>query len=87
MTLELSRVAVQIEDMGRVLAERILDGRGYVTTFTVDPIDDARARGTIETTWTTRGLGSLFERMLVPGLLRRIYRAELAQLDRVARAR
>lgn len=82
-----ARAEVSEPEPGRVLAERILDDRGLVTTFTVDPIDDARARVTIETTWTARGLGGLFERWLVPGVLRRIYRAQLEQLDRVARAR
>jgi len=82
-----ARAQITEPEPGRVLAERVLDDRGFVTTFSVDPIDARRCRVTIATTWEARGLGGFFERLFVPHLFRRIYRAELAQLDRVARGR
>jgi hypothetical protein len=70
---------------GRVLEERVLDARGTVTTFTVDPLKGGRVRVTIRTSWQASGVAGLFERLLAPGMLRRIYREELANLERVAR--
>lgn len=70
---------------GRVLEERIFDDRGTVTTFTVDPLEGGRVRVTIHTSWQARGLPGVFERLLAPGMLRRIYREELTNLERAAR--
>jgi len=83
----IARAEITEPEPGRVLVERVLDDRGLVTTFTVEPIDAGRSRVTIATAWEARGLGGLFERLFAPRLLRRVYRAELARLDRVARGR
>lgn len=69
---------------GRVLAERVLDERGTLTTFTVDPLAGGRVRVTINTSWTATGVRGWIERMLAPLLLRRIFREELANLERHA---
>lgn len=69
---------------GRVLAEadRL---SGAVTTFTVDGLGSGdRSRVTIATTWERPGLAGWVDRLMAPGVLRRVYEAELAQLARVA---
>ena len=72
---------------GRELVERDEDA-GVKTTFTVDPLDGgSRCRVTIETdALAAAGLRGLFERWLNPGIMRRIYRAELAQLAAYVRS-
>jgi hypothetical protein len=72
---------------GRLLEERNQDERGTVTTFTVTPAGDGRSRVTIATTWTSRGIVGLIEQLTAPALLRRIYREQLSNLERVARRR
>lgn len=75
------RMAVTEPEPGRVLAETDVD-TGLVTTFTVAPLDGGRARVTIATDWQpTRTLASLLESLLTPPILRRIYRAELRQVQ------
>ncbi len=66
---------------GRVLVERD-DDTGVVTTFTVEPLAGGeRSRLTIETeSRASPGLRGFLERRPNPGIMRRIYRAELAQL-------
>lgn len=78
-----ARAEVTEPDPGRVLAERLLDERDWLTTFTVDPVASGRVRVTIRTSWTAKGLEGLFERLFAPAMLRRIYREELANLERV----
>jgi hypothetical protein len=70
---------------GRVLVERVLDERGTETSFTVDPLGTDRVRVTIRTSWRAAGVPGLFERLFAPALLRRIYREQLGNLERVAR--
>lgn len=81
-----SRAAVEEPDPGRVLVERVQDGSGVVTTFTVDPTGPDRCTVTFDTAWTPRGPGALFERFLGPLFLRRVYAEELANLERIALA-
>jgi len=71
---------------GRVLEERIRDERGTTTTFIVEPRGAGRVRVTIRTTWEVSGLAGLVERLLAPAMLRRVYQAELANLERAAKA-
>lgn len=66
---------------GRVLAERVRDERGTLTTFTVDPLVDGRVRVTIATSWKATGVRGWIERVFAPLLLRRIFREELANLE------
>ncbi len=75
------RQVVSEPEPGRVLVEAELDGDA-VTTFTVDPLgSDERCQVTIETEARVRpGLIGWMESLLAPGLLRRIYQAELDQL-------
>jgi hypothetical protein len=80
------RSEVSEPEPGRVLVERVFDERGTTTTFTVDPIGPDAARVTFHTTWRANGWRGLVERWVAPTLLRRVYRAELAQLGRVARS-
>jgi hypothetical protein len=82
-----ARAEVSEPEPGRVLVERVLDEKGIVTSFTVDPHSDGESRVTIDTQWPARGAVGLIERIVVAPMLKRIYVAELAQLDRVARSR
>lgn len=72
---------------GRRLVETYPDS-GTRTTFLVEPAGDGRAAHvTISTRYENAGWPGWVEWLLVPGLLRRIYRAELANLAAVAQAR
>jgi carbon monoxide dehydrogenase subunit G len=74
------RMVVEEVEPGRVLTETA-ETAGLVTTFTVTPLTDNRSRVTIATDWETAGgLAGFFERLLTPGLLKRVYQAELQQL-------
>jgi hypothetical protein len=69
---------------GRVLVERDVD-RGLVTTFEVVPAGP----GSCDVTFTTvmprrRGVAGAMEQFLTKWMLPKIYREELAQLERVA---
>jgi hypothetical protein len=79
-----ARAEVSEPEPGRVLAERILDARATVTTFTVDPVGRDRVRVTIMTSWTASGIAAFLERLLAPILLRRVYREQLVNLERLA---
>lgn len=71
---------------GRVLTETYT-GIGSVTTFTVDPMGDA-SRLCIETTWKHRpGIAGVFERFIVPRLLKPLYRDELDLIEQWAQRR
>jgi len=65
-----------------VLVETVSESR-LVTTFTVAPAATG-SHVTIETVWTTPGIGGWIERLLAPGYLRKVYDAELEILDRVS---
>lgn len=82
-----ARAEVAEPEAGRVLTETILDPRGIVTTFVVDPAGEREARVTIATTWAARGVQGFIERLLVRRFLERVYQAELEQLERVALSR
>jgi hypothetical protein len=77
--------SVEEPEPGRVLVERVADERGTVTTFTVDRLPQGGVRVTIHTRWRARGVAGLFESIVAPALLRRIYREELDNLARHAR--
>ena len=77
------RVRVGEPQPGRVLIESD-PSRRLLTTFTVDPEPGGGSRVRIETRWYTDGLQGLVERIVAPGMLRRVYRDELALLDRYA---
>ncbi|HWV22624.1 MAG TPA: SRPBCC family protein [Thermomicrobiales bacterium] len=68
---------------GRVLREVDIDG-DLATTFVVTPAGET-CRVRIETTWPTKGIRGVIERILSPRLLIPIYTEELANLDRYAR--
>ena len=68
---------------GRLLSETYDDGS--VTSFAVEPDGDATIVR-IDTVYDRGGLRGAFERVVVPMLLRRMYRDELGRLDRYARA-
>ncbi|HEX7171108.1 MAG TPA: SRPBCC family protein [Candidatus Limnocylindria bacterium] len=78
------RVRVGEPEPGRVLIESD-PSRLMLTTFTVDRELDGTSTVTIHTRWYTTGLAGLLERLVAPPMLRRVYRAELALLDRYAR--
>lgn len=81
-----SRARVDEPEPGRVLTEHQIGGN-LVTTFTVDPLPHGSSRVTIATTWETPGLRGVVERIAAPRMLRRLYDAELALLDRYVRER
>jgi len=65
----------------RVLAETDLQ-KGAVTTFTVESLGGAQSRVTIATEMPSRsGVVGWLERAITGRFLRRVYAAELAQLD------
>lgn len=70
---------------GRRLVETYADGSQ--TTFLVEPAaaTAGQARVTITTEYDRPGVQGWVEARLVPSLLRRVYAAELANLERVAR--
>jgi len=80
------RAAISEPDPGRVLVETYLDGKGTVTTFTVNPgTAPADSHVTISTELPVRsGFMGLLERKLSVLLLRPIYAKELQNLARVA---
>ncbi len=81
-----ARSRVTEPEPGRVLIETDLD-RGFVTTFTVDPIDPTSARVEFATAVPVKsGILGAIEKMVTTAFLRRVYEIELAQLDDVARA-
>jgi hypothetical protein len=78
------RVRVGEPEPGRVLIESD-PSRRMLTTFTVDADPGGGSRVTIETRWHTNGVQGFIERLVAPRMLRRVYQAELALLDRYAR--
>ena len=82
-----SRAAVTEPEPGRVLVETVLDGDDIVTTFVVEP-EEGRSRVTITTELRSAGglLGAL-ERFVTRNFLKRVYAAELEQLNDFARGR
>jgi len=77
-----ARARVTEPEPGRVLVETDLD-RGYVTTFTVSPVQGS-ARVTISTELTVRsGILGEIQRWIFRAYLHRVYRAEFAQLTKV----
>ena len=74
---------IEEPEPGRVLVERYPD-RGMVTTFTVDA-DATNCRVTIRTAIEASPVGAFFQRLIVPPLLRRIFRAELVNIEREAK--
>jgi ribosome-associated toxin RatA of RatAB toxin-antitoxin module len=68
---------------GRVLVE---SSPGLETTFTVEPVDDQRARVRFDTVFEAGGLTGLLVRLLAPRLLRPVYADELERLERHAKA-
>jgi len=76
------RARIEEPEPGRVLVEREIDGGG-VTTFIVDPAA-AGSTVTFITEWTRGGFAGWMEALLAPPMLRKVYRAELANLARRA---
>jgi len=70
---------------GRELRETLSDGT--VTTFLVEPLGPSECRVTFTTRYHRPGLRGWMERFVAPEYLRRVYVAELAQLERVATTR
>jgi hypothetical protein len=81
-----ARARVTEPEPGRVLVETDLE-KGAVTTFTVQPLGVSESRVTIATEMPIRsGLVGWLERAMTGSFLRRVYAAELAQLDSEVRA-
>ena len=78
-------MTVSEPELGRILQEEDA-AAGTLTTFTVDPMPNTtQSQVTITTTAkTSPGLKGWLEKMMNPGITRRIYREELAQLNEVA---
>ena len=66
---------------GRELVETLTDG--IVTTFLVESVGPSECRVTITTAYSRPGLRGWLESLVVPGHLRKVYRAELARLAQV----
>jgi hypothetical protein len=67
---------------GKELRETLTSG--IVTTFLVEPRGPTETMVTITTEYDKPGILGWFEKMLATSYLRRVYVAELAQLERVA---
>jgi hypothetical protein len=67
---------------GRELRETLSDGT--VTTFLAEPLGPAECQVTFTTRYERAGLRGWVERFVAPAYLRKVYVAELAQLERVA---
>jgi hypothetical protein len=81
------RMNVTEPQPGRVLMESDQDS-DLVTTFTVEPSDGGRdSRVTITTRWTRGGLRGWLERTFGPALMRPVFRAELRNVEQLARER
>jgi polyketide cyclase/dehydrase/lipid transport protein len=81
-----ARSRVTEPEPGHVLVETDLD-RGFVTTFTVDAVSPTSSRVEFVTAVPRKpGIFGALERALISGFLRRVYDAELKQLDDVAGA-
>lgn len=81
------RMRVTEPQPGRVLMESDVDS-DMVTTFTVEPADGGReSRVTIATRWTRGGVAGLLERLIAPPLMRPVFRAELRNVEQLARER
>lgn len=82
-SLRTMRMAVTEPEPGRVLMESDLDS-DLVTTFTVAPTGDPqRSRVTIRTVWSPKkGIAGLVDRLLMPSLMRMVFRKELQLLER-----
>ena len=70
---------------GRELLETL--DTGIQTTFLIESLPGESSRVTITTTYAKPGFQGWMDRLLAPGYLRRVYKAELAQLARVAAER
>jgi hypothetical protein len=68
---------------GRELRETL--DSGIVTTFLVEPLGPDSSRVTIMTAYVKSGVTGWIERLLAPGYLRKVYRAELTLLAQVVR--
>ena len=80
-----ARARITEPEPGRVLVETDLDKRA-VTTFTVDSLGGRRSLVTISTELPIRpGVLGAIERAMTRRFLRKVYAAELAQLDEQVR--
>ena len=79
-----SRARITEPEPGRVLVETV-DDQGIVTTFRVEPNGQSSSNLTISTVMRTRrGIGGAIEGAFIRSFLTRVYRDELALVDRVA---
>jgi len=79
-----ARARVSEPEPGRVLVETDLD-RGFVTTFTVDAMGEAKSRVEFVTTVPRKpGVRGAIEKLMTTLFLRSVYEEELEQLNRVA---
>ncbi len=84
---KLLRMRVTEPQPGRVLMESDVDS-DMVTTFTVEPADGGRdSRVTITTRWTRGGVAGVVERLVAPLFMRPVFRAEIRNVETLARER
>ncbi|GHO48221.1 SRPBCC family protein [Ktedonospora formicarum] len=78
------RMRVNKTEPGRLLVETDLD-RPLVTTFRSEPYEDGqRTRFTITTDWEAHaGLMGVFEALMAPSIMRRVYNEELQNLNKL----
>jgi Polyketide cyclase / dehydrase and lipid transport len=78
---------IEEPERGHVLLERDLDSN-TVTTFSVKPAKGGRSLVTIATDFEgSGGIRGFIEKMAAPGMLRKVYEAELQKLEQVAASR
>ncbi len=80
------RGVVSEPEPGRRLVETYPES-GMVTSFILSPRTGDSCELTIATEWQPRGLAGLLERLVVPPLLRKIYREEIGNIARAVAAK
>lgn len=84
-SVQQARARVTEPEPGHVLVETDLD-RGFVTTFTVDPVSPTSSRVEFVTAVPRKsGILGAIEKAVISAFLSRVYEAELKQFDAVAR--
>ena len=84
-SVQQARARVTEPEPGHVLVETDLD-RGFVTTFTVDPVSPTSSRVEFATAVPRKsGILGAIEKAVISAFLGRVYDAELKQFDDVAR--
>ncbi len=85
-TTRIMRMQVEEPQPGRVLTE-VYPDTGMRTSFILTPLDGGKTQVKITTDWQVGGIGGLIQKLVVPGMLKKVYIRELALLAEVVAER